>query len=176
MSRTLYAKLAVVSLALFCALGVVYVALSIYTTERHFQEVQQKLNQDLAEHLVNEKILLADGQVDETVLEDVFHMLMVINPSIELYLLDPAGAVLAFSAPEGSVVRKSVSLEPIGKILEPGDAPDSSATTRATRAVGKYFLWRPYAYRICRATFTSSLQARNMIRRRRWFSGATFCA
>ena len=165
MSRTLYAKLAVVSLALFCALGVVYVALSIYTTERHFQEVQQKLNQDLAEHLVNEKILLADGQVDETVLEDVFHMLMVINPSIELYLLDPAGAVLAFSAPEGSVVRKSVSLEPIGRFLNQETLP---------RAVGKYFLWRPYAYRICRATFTSSLQARNMIRRRRWFSGATF--
>ncbi len=123
MSRTLYAKLAVVSLVLFCALGVVYVALSIYTTERHFQEVQQKLNQDLAEHLVNEKILIADGQVDQTVLEDVFHMLMVINPSIELYLLDPAGAVLAFSAPEGSVVRKSVSLEPIGRFLNQETLP-----------------------------------------------------
>ena len=68
MSRTLYAKLAVVSLALFCALGAVYVALSIYTTERHFQEVQQKLNQDLAEHLVQDKILMVDGQVNETVL------------------------------------------------------------------------------------------------------------
>ena len=117
MTRTLYAKLAAVSLVLFCALGIVYVALSIYATERHFQEVQQKLNQDLADHLVKEKILLVDGQVNETVLEDVFHMLMVINPSIELYLLDPAGTILAFSAPEGSVVRESVSLDPVSRFL-----------------------------------------------------------
>ena len=123
MTRTLYAKLAVVSLVLFCALGVVYVVLSIYTTERHFQEVQQKLNQDLAEHLVNEKILLVDGQVNQTVLEDVFHMLMVINPSIELYLLDPAGAILAFSAPEGSVVRESVSLAPVERFLSQETLP-----------------------------------------------------
>ncbi len=132
MTRTLYAKLALVSLVLFCALGVVYVVLSIYTTERHFQEVQQKLNQDLAEHLVNEKILLVDGQVNQTALEDVFHMLMVINPSIELYLLDPAGAILAFSAPEGSVVRESVSLAPVERFASPAISVDPLEGETAT--------------------------------------------
>ena len=115
--QTLYAKLAAVSLTLLIALGGVYIALSLYSTERHFQEVQQKLNQDLAEHLVAEKILLVDGDVNEEVLKDVFHMLMVINPSIELYLLDRQGEILAFSAPEGSVVRERVGLGPIEAFL-----------------------------------------------------------
>ncbi len=115
--NTLYAKIAAVSLSLFFALGVVYVTLTLYTTERHFQETQQKLNHDLAEHLVKEKILLADGVVNETVLKDVFHMLMVVNSSIELYLLDEAGKILAFSAPPDAVVRETVSLEPIREFL-----------------------------------------------------------
>lgn len=117
LSRTLYAKLAAISLTLLLALGIVYVVLTLYTTERHFEEVQQKLNQDLADHLVADQILFEDGEVNEAALEDVFHMLMVINPSIELYLLDPNGEILAFSAPEGSVVRERVSLEPVERFL-----------------------------------------------------------
>ncbi len=122
-SRTLYTKLAAISLTLLFALGVVYVALTLYTTRRHFEEVQQKLNQDLAEHLVAEKILFDDGTVNEAVLEDVFHMLMVINPSIELYLLDSEGAILAFSAPPGSVVREQVSLAPVESFLREQTLP-----------------------------------------------------
>jgi len=121
--RTLYAKIAVVSLSLFAALGVVYVGLTVYTTERHFQEVQQKLNHDLAEHLVKEKILLADGVVNEDVLKDVFHMLMVVNSSIELYLLDETGKILAFSAPPDTVVRESVSLTAIDRFLSSDRLP-----------------------------------------------------
>jgi len=123
LTRTLYAKLAVLSLTLLFALGVVYVALTLYTVERHFQEVQQKLNQDLADHLVADKILIVDGTVNEAVLEDVFHMLMVINPSIELYLLDSSGAILAFSAPPGSVVRERVSLAPLRRFLRKDELP-----------------------------------------------------
>jgi len=68
-TRTLYAKLAVLSLSLLFALGIVYVALTLYTSERHFEEVQQKLNQDLADHLVAEKILIVDGNINEAVLK-----------------------------------------------------------------------------------------------------------
>lgn len=121
--RTLYGKLAAISLTLLFALGVVYVALTLYTTQRHFEEVQQRLNQDLAEHLVAEKILFDDGTVNQAVLEDVFHMLMVINPSIELYLLGPEGEILAFSAPPGTVVRERVSLEPVERFLRKQTLP-----------------------------------------------------
>ena len=122
-SRTLNAKLAAISLTLLFALGVVYVALSLYTAKHHFEEAQQRLNEDLAEHLVTQKILFVDGDVNETALKDVFHMLMVINPNLELYLLDPAGAVLAYSAPPETVVRERVSLEPVERFLQSDALP-----------------------------------------------------
>ncbi len=45
---------------------------------------------------------------------------MVINPAIEVYLLDRNGRILAFSAPEGRVKRKQVSLAPIRAYLGGG--------------------------------------------------------
>ncbi|HEX9135471.1 MAG TPA: HAMP domain-containing sensor histidine kinase [Nitrospirota bacterium] len=117
MFKNLYARLAAVLLGLFLAIGVLYALLTIYTTRLYFQEVNQKLNRILAQHLVSEKVLLQDGRVNEEALKNIFHMLMVVNPSIEVYLLGPDGKILAFSAPPGKVKRQSVSLEPIKRLL-----------------------------------------------------------
>lgn len=117
MFRTLYAKLAVALLLLLAIVGVLTIYLTLFATAKHVQEVHQSLNRDLAEHLVSEKLLMVDGQVNETVLKDVFHMLMVINPTIELYLLNPEGELLAYSAPPGTVKRAAVSLDPVKRFL-----------------------------------------------------------
>ena len=117
MFKTLYARLAAVLLGLFCLIGVFYVLLTLFTTQMHLQEVNQKLNRTLAEHLVSKNILMTDGRINEAVLKDIFHMLMVINPSIEIYLLDSSGRILGFSAPPGKVKRREVSLEPIQRFL-----------------------------------------------------------
>jgi signal transduction histidine kinase len=117
--RTLYGKLAGVLLVLFGAIGLSYLVLGQYATQRHYLEVNQKLNQNLAKNLLKESLVMRDGRIDESALEEIFHIMMVINPQIELYLLDDAGRVLSFSAPEGSVVRDRVSLEPILEFLSP---------------------------------------------------------
>ena len=117
MFRTLYAKLAAVLLGLFCLIGLFYVLLTLFTTQMHLQEVNQKLNRALAEHLVSKNVLMTEGRINEAVLQDIFHMLMVINPSIEIYLLDSSGRILGFSAPPGKVKRQEVSLEPIRRFL-----------------------------------------------------------
>lgn len=77
------------------------------------QEINQKLNIDSAENIVKEKILINNGKIDRDALDYIFHILMVINPSIELYLLDPGGIILKYSAAPGKIKRESVSLEPI---------------------------------------------------------------
>lgn len=122
MFRTLYAKLAAVLLVLFLVIGAVYLPLTLVTMHRHNQEVNQKFNGGLAQHLVSETLLMQGGEVNQEVLEDVFHMLMIINPNIEIYLLDPQGGILAFSAPPGTVERTRVSLDPVWQFLS-----DSSA-------------------------------------------------
>jgi two-component system, OmpR family, sensor kinase len=118
MFKDLYTRLAAVLLGLFLLIGVLYILLTLYTTRLYFQEVNQKLNRILAQHLVSEKILMKDGRVDEAALKNIFHMLMVVNPVIEVYLLDTNGRILAYSAPPGKVKRRSVSLGPVTRLLE----------------------------------------------------------
>ncbi|MBX3333575.1 MAG: HAMP domain-containing protein [Nitrospira sp.] len=117
MFNTLYAKLAGVLLGLFCLIGTGVILLTLYTTRLYFQEVNQKLNQTLAERMVSEHILLQGGQVNEAGLKDMFHTLMVINPSIEVYLLDTQGMILTFSAPAEKVKRAQISLAPVKRFL-----------------------------------------------------------
>ena len=117
MFNTLYGKLAAVLFGLFCLIGAVAISLTLYVTQLYFQEVNQKLNRTLAERMVSEKILIQEGRVNDEALKEIFHELMVINPSIELYLLDPQGTILTFSAPSEKVKRRHISLDPIEQFV-----------------------------------------------------------
>jgi len=114
---SLYAKLSLALLALSMVAGGFAIALSLWTSHLYQQEVQQRMNLDLAEHITAEKLLIQDGVVDQQGVHDVFHMMMVINPSIELYLLDTTGLILSYSAPPGRVQLSRVSMGPIRKLI-----------------------------------------------------------
>lgn len=116
----LYAKLALGLLALLLLVSLLYGGITLLTTRLYLQEINQKLNRDLAQHLVAENLLGPGGSVNKVALENIFHMMMVINPSIELYLLDRQGNILAFSAPPGKVKQQHVSLLPIRRLLKTG--------------------------------------------------------
>ncbi len=119
MFRSLYARL---TIALLVVLGVVaglYLALGIFTTELYLGEVRQKLHRDLAAHLIEEGLLTGDGTVDREGLAQVIHMLMVVNPAIEVYVLGAGGEVQAYSTPPGKLQRERVALEPIRRFLGP---------------------------------------------------------
>ena len=115
--KSLYAKLAVVLLILFSIAALAYLGLTIYTTRRYMDEANQKLNRGLAATIAREKPVVHDGRIDSRMLDEVFDALMAVNPSIEIYLLDPRGNILAFSAPPGKVKRRSVAIVPIRRFL-----------------------------------------------------------
>lgn len=118
MFSSLYSKLAAVLTVLFGLVGLSFLVVTLFSTDMYQQEVNQRLNSDLAQQIVKEKLLMENGQVKENALKELFHMLMVINPSIELYLLDTKGKILAFSAPPGKVKRQHVDLEPVNQWLQ----------------------------------------------------------
>jgi signal transduction histidine kinase len=118
MVKSLYTKLAIALLVLFCLLGISILIVTQFASDMYQQEVVQKLNRNLAKQIVAQKILIEDNRISEKGLKDVFDMLMVVNPNIEIYLLDPEGNILAFSAPPGKVKRGSVDLAPIKKWFE----------------------------------------------------------
>lgn len=117
MIPTLYARIAIVLAIIFTLTGIFLVQLMGVSSERHQQEVTQRLNRDLAAHIVAERLLFKDQHINSDALGDIFHMMMVINPKVELYLLDPNGKVLAYSAPPGKVKRDKVALGPIKTFL-----------------------------------------------------------
>jgi signal transduction histidine kinase len=100
---------------------VILIQLIGHSSTLYQQEVSQKLNATLAEHIVSDQLLMQNQKINDQVLEELFHNLMVINPSIELYLLDTQGSVMGYSAPAGKVQRTQVALEPIINFLN-GDA------------------------------------------------------
>jgi two-component system OmpR family sensor kinase len=115
--RSLYAKLAVILTALFGVVGLLFAFLLSRATEHYQQEVTQKLNTGLAEHIVAQRLLFRDGKIDREALEHIIQMLMAINPRIEVYLLDRTGKILAYSAPAGTVKRQSVDMAPIRRFI-----------------------------------------------------------
>lgn len=116
--NTLYARLAAVLVVLLGMLAVVYISLTLYTTRLYQEQVTQSLNRTLAENLVANKALIHDGQVDTPMLDEIFHMYMVINPSIEVYLIDTDGRILGYSAPPRKIKRQRVSMAPIAAFMQ----------------------------------------------------------
>ena len=117
MFKTLYGKLVFSLLIILSIITAIYLALASYTIPLYQQEVTQELHAKLAKSLVNENPLLKEKEINKPALENIFHNLMVINPSIEVYLTDANGNILAFSAPPGKVKKKSIDLRPIDIFL-----------------------------------------------------------
>jgi two-component system OmpR family sensor kinase len=115
--NTLYAKLALVLLLLFCLVGGAFLFAALYSAQMYQQEVAQRLNRDLATYIVEEHVLFRDGRFNQAALKDLFHTLMIINPSLELYLLAADGQILSYSASPGKVHRDRVDLGPVERML-----------------------------------------------------------
>lgn len=117
MFKTLYSRLALTLFILLCLVGVILIQLIGHSSTLYQQEVSQKLNSKLADHIVAEQPLMQGQEINHQALDSLFHNLMVINPSIELYLLDTEGSILGYSAPAGTVKRKHIELEPLSEYL-----------------------------------------------------------
>lgn len=119
----LYGRLALSLFVLLTAVGLGMLAVTHHFNSRYQLEVSQKLNRDLAQHIVSETMLMQDGKVDKRALKEIFHMMVVINPSIELYVLGMDGKLLGYSAPPGKLQSMAVGMAPIRAFLSHGSGP-----------------------------------------------------
>lgn len=117
MFKSLFAKLTIALLLMFCLLGLLFVTVTLFSTNMYQQEVMQKLNKDVAKHIVDDTEIMRDGKINHQALKNVFNKLMVFNPSLEIYLLDDEGDILAYSAAPWKVVRQEIDLGPVKKYL-----------------------------------------------------------
>ncbi|MEM7105435.1 MAG: HAMP domain-containing sensor histidine kinase [Bacteroidota bacterium] len=121
--NTLFWKISGTFLLLLIILGVVYVFVTAYSARMYFYESSQKLNGNIAKHTVKEVKPLIDGKVDTTAIQDIMHSMMVINPSVEVYLLDTEGGIITYVAPYKKVKLDRVNLEPVNEFIDAEGSP-----------------------------------------------------
>lgn len=92
-------------------------------SEQTEQSLTQRLSYKLAQHIAANSQLIGQKGLSPEGLNDLLHMLMVVNPSIEVYLLDVDGHVAAHLAPPGRVKLTHVNLQPIRDYMRGAPLP-----------------------------------------------------
>ncbi|MEN7550534.1 HAMP domain-containing sensor histidine kinase [Rapidithrix thailandica] len=98
-TNRLLIKLSVIFLMLIVLVGIAYMLITVYFSNKYYNETTQQLNAEVASHLINEKFqnaspFLEDGSVNKPLFGDIMHDMMAVNRGIEVYLLDKEGVVL----------------------------------------------------------------------------------
>ncbi|MBQ4834076.1 HAMP domain-containing histidine kinase [Pseudoalteromonas sp. MMG010] len=117
MKFSLYQKLSLSIVIIFCFICVIVYNWSkqLELTSKHHAE--QNLHLSLAEHLVQDNPLIKEGVYDYNALENLFHTLMILGPAFEFYFVDTHGQILTYSAEPGKVKRSHINLEPVKKLI-----------------------------------------------------------
>ena len=118
--RTFATRLILAMALLLVSYGVLVGLLGRYTAAEHEEESLQRLSYGLARHIVAHwpEIAAADRQqADEAARKALLSMLMVVNPGIQVYLLDADGRVKAYIGEPGMVQQDQVDLGAIRSFL-----------------------------------------------------------
>ncbi len=116
----LYWQLSLTFLAVLTLVAGTYVYITVTSARQYFEAAQQRLNGQVAGRIVQYMSPFVEDGVNEEGVQRIFFNAMVINPSIEVYLLDTAGRILTYHTPGDSLLRKSVALAPIERYIASG--------------------------------------------------------
>lgn len=113
-----YARLAAIFLILLVLMGTIYIVISVRSSIEFVNDADQRMNIDLAGSIAREIKPFVKDSIDTAQMHRLLHYFMVMNPHIEIYLLDSSGSILAFFADqEKKIKREKVSLAPIQEFL-----------------------------------------------------------
>jgi signal transduction histidine kinase len=118
---TLTQRLAAVFCALLLACCGASAWLQIRASDLREKEVVQSISRGLAGHIARDAALMDANGLKPDAVRKLFMQLMVVNPSVEVYLLDKDGNIKAHDAPPGHLRRGHVDLAPVQRFIA-GDA------------------------------------------------------
>ncbi|MFD1560422.1 ATP-binding protein [Paraburkholderia silviterrae] len=121
MKLTLTQRLSLVFSALLLACCGASAWLQIRSSDLHEKEVVQSLSRSLADHIAHHTTLMDANGLRPDAVRQLFGQLMMVNPSVEVYLLDNQGRIKGDDAPAGHVKRGQVDLTPVRQFIA-GDA------------------------------------------------------
>jgi signal transduction histidine kinase len=142
---SLFWRISAVFLILLLLLSGLFIYISVRSATKYSQEVNQRLNGNIAAQIEKEVGPFLDGKISEEKVADIMHAMMAINPSIEVYLLDNSGKILQYVAPYKKVKLEYVKLDPIQEFIETehntfvlGDDPRNPGRQKVFSATAVY--------------------------------------
>lgn len=114
---TLFWRLSGVFLLILILLGLAYVSITAYSTRKYFQETTQRLNAHVAKEMLAEVNPFVNGEINAEAVGKIMHSMMAVNPSLEVYLLDPQGNILKYVVLDKKVRLSSIDLQPLRKFI-----------------------------------------------------------
>ena len=115
--KTLFAKLSVALLIIVALIGSSFLLVVQVSTRLYYEEITQRLNASIAMYVTGERQLIEDGVVNDEALSLLAQQAMIINPTVEVYLLDTDGKILSHALPPDSVVMDRVNLDPVRALM-----------------------------------------------------------
>jgi signal transduction histidine kinase len=116
--NSLYTRLTLALLLIMVTVGGGFYALEQWSTREYHAELTQRLNGSIAMYVTGQTTLIEDGVVNRSALARLADRAMVINPSVEVYLLDRSGNILGHGLPPESVLQDSVDLRPVRRLID----------------------------------------------------------
>ena len=114
----LFLQISAILLFVLIVFSSIALYISVRAARNYSEEVNQKLNYGLASNMLDViKPMVDKDSINQEALADIMHSMMVINPSVEVYVLNPEGKILSYVAPDKVVKLEYVSLDPIHKFL-----------------------------------------------------------
>ena len=122
---SLFSRLSLFFFLILLTLGLSTLWISHRSSQNYFLEFTQRINSPIAMYMADNAHLVKDNQADSQALAELSSHVMIINPSVEVYLIDMDGEVIA---PRSTTVSDqqdqaasiaSVDLVPIHEFLQP---------------------------------------------------------
>ncbi len=110
----LYLQVSAIFLLVLFLFTSIAMYVSVQASRDYSVEVNQRLNRELAQNTADMiKPYIKDGKISDEAIADIMHSMMVINPIVEVYILDTNGKILKYVAPDKVVKLDRVNLQPI---------------------------------------------------------------
>jgi signal transduction histidine kinase len=113
----LYWKISALFFILLVVVGVIYVYISVDYSNKFADQVNQRLNHNTAKNILEHNDNFYNGAIIQPALGKLFDYLMIINPSLEVYLLDTTGKILVWYPPEKKILLPMVNLQPVKEFI-----------------------------------------------------------
>lgn len=116
--HSLFARLSVALFVLVAGVGGGFFLIEQWSTRQYYEELTQRLNAPIAMYVTDQAQLIKNGTVNKAEMARLAQQAMVINPTVEVYLLDKTGRIVDHGLPPDTVQLTKVDMIPVHALID----------------------------------------------------------